>query len=174
MIVPDWFARLLEFLGLKKSEKSVDDCLRDLRSKREEKFRELDDIAIKVKILEAQEAKMAKSDVVLLRKEYAMVEKSLAAINTHILQLMTMKNTDEIDTFVVGMQEKLFELNGSIVKLERAVGVTTQVNELVTQAEETTLADPTLTGETAGVERSVTENTEKKDNNMSENTNSGI
>ena len=174
MIVPDWFAKLLEFLGFKKSEKSVDDCLRDLRSKREEKFRELDEISIKVKILEGQEAKMAKSDVVLLRKEYAMVEKSLAAINTHILQLMTMKNTDEIDTFVVDMQKKLYELNGSIVKLERAVGVTTQVNELVNQAEETRLADPTLGGESVEARESAAEKTEKNENGVSENTTAGI
>ena len=180
MVVPDWFIKLFEVLGLKKkknetndqaqhhdklrdlNEAQLHDELRNLNDDREKKYKELENIESKIKTLEKRlvivvnpagkeqvsftdtDITKAKSDVYILRSRFNAISKSLAMINTRILQLQMIIDSGEIDESAKKMENTLSRLNKAVENLEYAAGIKEIVDDTVIMGQEIEINDVTV------------------------------
>lgn len=162
MVVPDWFIKLLEMLGLKKREKSNEDLLQDLYDKREKAYKTLGEIESEIKELTKQlqvteddkgnkivsfsetDIEMAKSNVGILRKKFDNKAKLVALFNSNILQLELIIYGEEIDIASTAMEEKIYALNESIAILERAANIKKAVDIIIAKSDDIKINDPTV------------------------------
>ena len=162
MVITGWFIKLLEVLGLKKREKSVNDELRDWLDKREERYKELEKIEVEIKKLEDQLVIVknaegietvtfsdtyitkAKSDVFILKRRFDAVSNQLAMCNSNILQLMLIIDGEGIDKIGQEMAAHLNKTNETVVKLEYAAGIKVMVDETVKEGQKIEFEDATV------------------------------
>ena len=189
MVVPDWFIKLLEVLGLRKREKSNDETLRDLYDQREKEYKKLDAIDLKIKTLNSQlvvvpeeDGKVrvtfsdtyvtkAKSDLYLLRKRFDAISKKLAMINSLILEFDVIIDGGSIDEIAEEMSKKMGEQADALAKLERAASIKVIIDDTTEAGNGVKIKDVSVASSSSAETSGTNIPNDKFVNNKSENTN---